>query len=114
MDVATFQRTFPEFQQTDAGLIQAKLNEAALEIGRAAFGSFAASGSPITLADKAQAYLAAHLLTQNPLGQATRSAPDKGESVYLVEYKRLLGIAALPGSVIVSGGPSAFRRRPWF
>ncbi len=74
---------FPEFngQNRNLTLIQAKLNEATLQIDSCVWGAYTAMGV---------LYLAAHLLATSPFGQNAKLVAKDGETVYSKNYRRLL------------------------
>lgn len=83
--VDTFRTAFPEFASTDAGLVQAKLTEAALSIDPNVWRLKATVG---------QGYLAAHLITLSPKGQNARMVVTTKEgtqatTTYWGHFKRL-------------------------
>ena len=95
MTPATFVALFPEFVETNAVLISGKLQLAAVRMGgpdTTVWGAFASAGQAPTIADLAQANLAAHMLWTSPTGTSTLLAASKGGKVsdtYLEEFERL-------------------------
>ena len=81
MTLRQFVRRFPEFRDSDPTLIQSKLDDAAEQIEDDVWGGKANQG---------QAYLAAHLLAINPMGEVMRLEKDSDKTVYLLNYKKLL------------------------
>lgn len=95
----------PEFFQTDLVLVADRLSEAAAWMSTdpaSAWGAFGTTSNPTTKADHAQKWYAAHLLSQSPLGQATRLEPNKGRTVYLDRYEELRDSLGTP-TFLVAG-----------
>ncbi len=80
VDVAGFKTRFPEFANTDTGLIQSCLDEAGRQCDAAVFS---------TRLDDAVRYKAAHLLAVSPMGQDARLVRKDGGSIYNDEFKNL-------------------------
>jgi hypothetical protein len=79
--IEAFKQRFPQFAKTDLGLIAACLAEAEGIVNRTAWGS---------RADAGVMNYAAHLVSQNPLGESARMKKrDDGRTVYLDTYDRL-------------------------
>ncbi len=95
MDLATFKMHFPEFKETDAQLVVAKLQAAAAEMGGPDFsvwGPFAQPGALPTITDIAQGNCAADLLITSPFGTEMRKADedaDSGPTSYRKVFERL-------------------------
>lgn len=106
MTPAAFQQNFGGFADTSEVLIGAKLNQASARMGgpAARWGSYAAVGQPMTLADLAQGNYAAHLLQIDPTGNEMRIKPAKsnGRTTYLDAFDDL--VAMVCGGPIVAGG----------
>ncbi len=79
----TFVVSFEEFSETDRPNVQAKLDEAALDIDQTVWG---------TRATKGHGYLTAHLLAMSPMGNAAKLVAKDGTTTYETHYKRLLRI----------------------
>ena len=114
MNRSMFLAHYPEFLDTDARLVDAKLAQAAARMGgpdTSVWGSFAAPTTPPagppqpTIADLAQGNLAAHLLVTTPFGTAFKldDAAAGKKTPYWAEYEVLLESVA--GGAIVAGGP---------
>ena len=73
MDVPTFIVQFPEFNQTDAGIVGAALARASRWVDPTIWG---------TVADDGIAYLAAHFLSSSPFGSNTKLAPKTTGSTF--------------------------------
>lgn len=71
---------FPEFFRAPDGLVQAAIDEAALEVDADVWGDKADTGIGL---------LAAHKLAVSPFGQAARLASEQGESTYGRLYREL-------------------------
>ena len=109
---AAFLQLFPEFAgQTNPLLVQAKLQLAAARMGGPDYTVWGqpslTPGATPSIADQAQAYLAAHLLMASPFGTSTLLAQPKdgsGKSEYLRAFEELeLSVAggfAVAGSVV--------------
>jgi hypothetical protein len=105
-----FLTLFPEFVETNPILVQGKLQLAAARMGgpdQTVWGPTASPGNPPTLADAAQANLAAHYLMSTPAGVSTLLAQPKdgsGSTTYLqvfLEYEQAVaGGIACAGVVI--------------
>ncbi len=72
---------FPEFADTDMSLVNATLNDAALEIDVRVWGPIAATG---------QGYLTAHRLALSPFGQAARLIATDGKTTYDTFFQKLV------------------------
>jgi hypothetical protein len=101
MTPAAFFASFPEFQDTDAIIVAAKLQAAATRMGMAGdginvWGPFAPAAAPgqpqsQTTADLAQGNLAAHYLVSSPFGTNMRLDPkSNGRSIYLDVFEDLM------------------------
>lgn len=92
MTLDAFLTLFPEFADTNAVLVQGKLNLAAARMGGpdgSVWGATASPGQPPTLADAAQGNLAAHLLMSSPFGVSTLLAQPNdgsGKTAYLEAF----------------------------
>jgi hypothetical protein len=130
MGPGAFLQSFPEFEETRASLILAKLAEAAARMGgpnTSVWGSFAAQPVatmlatlplppvPMLLADIAQGYLAAHLLLTSPYGsEMTLDPKSKGRSSYLDRFEELeSGVAAASGFVVAGGQAGGVMAGGW-
>lgn len=71
--LAQFRVKFPEFKSTPDVQVVFSLGEAALEMSTRVWGAFGLDGGPMTQADVAQLYLAAHKLAISPSGQAAKT-----------------------------------------
>lgn len=91
MNIDQFLISFPEFADTDADLVNAKLVEAGNELDSEMWG---------TNFDAAQGYLAAHKLALSPMGQNARLLPLDGVTTYEKHLRALL-IATVPGASVV-------------
>jgi hypothetical protein len=80
MDLATFKIRYPEFQQTDDGLVETVLAEAAGELDATVWGAKHELGTGL---------LAAHKLSCSPHGKEARLAKDTHETVYWREFVRV-------------------------
>lgn len=80
MDITAFRRRYPEFDKLGNDLLQATLDEAALELDVDVFGDQwpAAHGA-----------LTAHKLTLSPYGQAARMVPKDGVTTYITHFNKL-------------------------
>lgn len=85
MSYTQFLIQWPEFSGTDAALVQAHLDAAALEIDPAIWGP---------KADQGQGYLAAHKLALSPFGQNARLVAKDGSTTYFKHFSRLQGMVA--------------------
>jgi hypothetical protein len=86
-DTTSFFVSFPEFSEGGApqlALVQAKLDEAQLQIDEDVWGDHADAG---------HGYLTAHLLAMSPMGN-TAKLTDGKTTTYEIHYRRLLGIVA--------------------
>jgi hypothetical protein len=83
---ARFLIDFPEFRETDPGLIAAKLSWAAVTIDESVYGLKAL---------RAQMLRAAHFLSLAPEGEKARLAVKDAKTVYLAEFDRLARAAAI-------------------
>ncbi|HEY6461204.1 MAG TPA: hypothetical protein VIY73_13660, partial [Polyangiaceae bacterium] len=115
MTPATFLLFFPEFSSTDVTLVTAKLALASVRMGgpdTGVWGSYANPPAPgafatwvPTIADEAQANLAAHLLETNPRGSPMAMAKDgDGRTTYLEEFERIRD-AVCAGPIVAGGSP---------
>lgn len=109
MDIATFDRHFPEFSEVDENFKQAKLIEAQAYMGvglpGSRWGSFGVPGALPTQTDFAQGNLAADYIVTSPLGTGFRleSAGD-GDSAYRKKFEALAEaicgpFAFVPGAI---------------
>ena len=84
LNIAAFRAHFtPTFDNTPDALVQAKLDEAQVEINATIWDAHA---------EKGHAYLAAHLIAVDPGGRDARLAAKDGESIYGTEFTRLAKI----------------------
>lgn len=86
LTLAAFIVRFPEFTAADAGLVQAKLDEADRQIDRTVWDD---PGLAHLLGDDGQGYLAAHLLALSPFGNAAAMVAKDGSTTFEKHYKRL-------------------------
>jgi len=107
---ATFLQLFPEFQETNALLIQGKLTLAAARMGGPDYTVWGPPANPATnpptIADSAQCLLAAHYLMTSPFGVSTLMAqPKSGNSKtpYLEQFEELE--QAVAGGFAVASRP---------
>lgn len=91
MSLKNFVQRFPEFQDTEAKLVEFALSEAYSEMNRHYWGE---------IFDVASLYLAAHKLAISPMGEPSRLAGVQEKNVYQVEYERLCRSAFLGARVI--------------
>lgn len=77
----SFRALFPEFNTAPDQLVQSRLDQAALRIDPAVWGSRAGEG---------QAYLAAHLLALAPGGQFARLVSKEGKTTYGNEHEKMV------------------------
>lgn len=103
MDLAGFVAVRPEFAGTDPTVVADALAEAARTMGTEAWGPFGTTSLPSTIADDGQKWLTGDLLSQQPMGQATRLDPNKGKTTYRVQYERLLETIVFPFAVAGGG-----------
>ena len=92
--VAEFRAHFPEFQNAPEQLIQAKLDEAALEVDPDQWG---------TKTDSGVRYLTAHKLALSPWGTAARLAvngPGGFVTTYQTHYESLVSQVYKGGLVL--------------
>lgn len=80
VSVGVFVVQFPEFAGVDAGLLQAHLDAAALEID---------AGVWRAKADQGTYYLAAHKLALSPLGNNAELVAKDGTTTYEKHYEKL-------------------------
>lgn len=80
IDIDTWRGLFPEFSTAPTPLVQSRLDQAAVRIDTAVWGSRAGEG---------QAFLAAHLLALSPGGQFARLQSEKGKSTYGDEHEKI-------------------------
>ncbi len=85
VSVESFLVSHPEFTPAGAELIQAKLDEAALEVDVALWGVRADTGIKLT---------AAHLLAVSPFGQQARLVAKNGSTTYSTRLIDLYKLAA--------------------
>jgi len=91
MNIDQFLTAFPEFADTDASLVNAKLVEASLELDLTnTWGPFSTPGQPQTVADTAHGYLTAHKLALSPMGQNARLIPQDGVTTYKRHFDDLV------------------------
>lgn len=91
VSVESFLDGNPEFAKTPVGLVNAKLQEALIEVDPVTWGKFTDTGV---------SYLTAHKLALSPFGQNARMiAKDGRTTTYLGHYMRLVGIVAVGGIV---------------
>ena len=94
--VSDFRTKFPEFGSRPADpTIQSHIDDAALEIDSTVWGD---------LSEKAIMYLAAHTLALSPSARDMRLTKESPETIYYLEYKRLLKTAV--GGPWVAGDTS--------
>lgn len=80
LTTGAFLNRFPEFAETEAGLVSSAIAEALENLNATAFGE---------LLDEAQGYLAAHKLAVSPFGRSARLSSNDGTSTYLGEFRRI-------------------------
>jgi hypothetical protein len=81
LDLPGFRTRFPEFLNVDSTLLQGKLDDAALRLSPAVFG---------TRLNEAHGWLAAHLAASAPWGyQARLKGEENGKTVYESAYDKL-------------------------
>ena len=80
--VATMRVRFPEFEQTESGLLASKLEEAEARTNRTLYGE--------GRADTAVLLLAAHLVAMSPYGEALRLNPKQEPDGACSLYERTL------------------------
>ncbi len=78
---ATFIAAFAEFSETDQAYVQAKLDEAALDIDECVWGTRATVG---------HGNLTAHLLVMSPYGNGAKLVEKETKTYYEIRYKALL------------------------
>ena len=119
MDLVRFLATFPEFEETSPAFVQAKLAEAAANMGmggsgggQASWGSFSTPGQPLTTADIYHGNLAADLLMSSPLGASTLLvSQNNGEPSYYRKRCNELESSIFP--LCVAGGGMGYGRGRW-
>lgn len=77
---AAFKAEYPEFEDAPDALVEAKLNQAGLELDATIWGVRAAT---------AVSLLGAHKLACSPFARAMKLVLKTGDTYYLQEYKRL-------------------------
>lgn len=101
VSVAQIKAEFPEFANTDAGLIGFKLADAERLIGPDAL---ATSGNPLGLRDDAVKYLACHLICLAPHGEFARlvesDSPGGASTTYERQYKAILRGTIMTATVL--------------
>ena len=95
MSLDKFKVLFPEFGQTPDPVLQAHLDQAAVEFDVVVWRG---------LLEGAHGLLTAHKLSCSPYGQAARLNAKDGRTTYLAEYERLR-LAACCGSARVTKAP---------
>lgn len=93
MDIATFIAFRPEFAEVDATVIQSALDEASRRTPSSVWGTFTDDGVSL---------LAADIITESPMGGATRLQPGD-TSTYRRRYDELAEIVGC-GAFLVAGG----------
>lgn len=81
---ATFVAAFPEFELTDAAVVDAKLAEASRRISPSVWGKWE---------DDGHGQLTAHLLANSPMGNTAKLEPNGGDgpkTIYEGEFNRLV------------------------
>lgn len=81
--IQSFLGSFPEFSKSDLALINAKLQEAILEVDARVW---------VRLTDTGVGYLTAHKLALSPFGQNARMVAKDGITTYWTHYQRLAAI----------------------
>ena len=71
---------YPEFAETDVGLVNKKLDEAKSRISKEAWG---------TIYNEGVFALTAHLLAISPEGENLRLRKDNNETIYWAEFRRM-------------------------
>ena len=77
---AVFLAQFPEFGNAPPGLVERALDEAALMVDSAVYG---------TKTNVALGYYAAHLIAINPLGELARLQKDPEKTTYMLAFQRI-------------------------
>jgi len=80
VSVMQFTRRFPEFRDTDAGLLQEVLLEAEARVDPDVWGTKRELGIKA---------LAAHLVATGPMGEPAKLISDEKTTIYEKAYKRL-------------------------
>ena len=75
-----FLKRFPEFENTEAKLIEMALAESEEEMSSSYWGA---------LFETASYYLAAHKLAISPMGESCRLQTQSEKTIYQLEYERL-------------------------
>jgi hypothetical protein len=91
MSHINFTKRFPEFANTDPGLVEMALAEARSEISQKHFGD---------AFELVLQYLAAHKLAISPMGEPCRLQGSQDKTIYQLEYERLCKSAFLGAQVI--------------
>lgn len=78
--VQRFQKSFPDFKDTEYQLIQQKLDAAILRTNATTFGD---------LTDQAVMLLTAHLLSISPNGEKVRLVKTESDTIYSDELNRM-------------------------
>jgi len=85
---------FPEFVNVPDAVVQAVIDDVAVEFDTRVWGKYL---------NKGMAYLVAHVLTLSPYGQQARIAAKAGSSTtYFQEYQRMLSVVAT-GCMVATG-----------
>lgn len=88
MTRAAFLARYPEFGETDTGVVDAALAEAEVQIDPNVWGKFEDAGHGL---------LTAHMLADNPLGNAAKLVTSGGtdpSTVYERRFRRLQNVVA--------------------
>lgn len=80
VSVKLFTRRFPEFRDTDAGLLEECLTEAELFVDAKVWGARREAGIKMR---------AAHLVAMNPLGEKARLKKDDSTTIYEKQFKTM-------------------------
>lgn len=75
-----FLNQFPEFKDTDSGLVQSKIDDAHRRVDEVVWGGKASMGI---------AWLAAHLIAMTPIGVNARIGKDKDDTLYRKVFKSM-------------------------
>lgn len=95
MSLATFVEQYPEFASvagTNAAFVQAKLDDAALELDATVLGAEY---------DKAQALTAATMLAESPFGQQAGLRDKDGNIVYAARLEKMIERKGLAYRVVL-------------
>ena len=88
MTLAQFRVRYPDFRSAPDGLVQATLDEAALEVDATVFGA---------LWSAAHGAMTAHVLALSPFGKNARLSPEEGKVTVFSKYLMQLTLMARQG-----------------